>query len=582
MTKTEELLENMVANQLISFNQLTEVKEESVRQNKNVEDIILEKGFIDIEDYTKVKAAVYDLQYANISDQKIDESAINTISPETAENYHILCFERDAEKIKIGILDPENLKALEVGDFIAKKEGLKNEYYLISPVSFKNAFKNYKALSREIKTALDSKTQEDRAKKQVQKEAESLEFEEVIKSAPVAKIVSVIMRHAVDGRASDIHIEPMQNETRVRYRIDGVLYTSLTLPKNVHNSIVGRVKVLANMKLDETRIPQDGRIRESISGKEIDFRVSILPLMNEEKIVMRILDVSRGAPTLEDLGYGGLGLRIIKTNTKKTDGMFLVTGPTGSGKSTTLFSILTRMNKEGINISTLEDPVEYFIKGVNQAQIRPEVGFNFATGLRSILRQDPDIVMVGEIRDNETAELAIHASLTGHFVLSTLHTNNALGAIPRLLDMEVEPFLLGTTLNTIVAQRLARRICDFCRQEEDLNQDIYAELKKTVDAISDDVFMGELKDFDRSNYKVYRGKGCPRCGNTGYSGRIALSEVLNIDEQIEHNIVTEKIKAMTIEDVKKSQKFVSLKEDGMVKILKGLTSYEEVLRVFQE
>jgi len=401
--------------------------------------------------------------------------------------------------------------------------------------------------------------------------------EEITKTAPVSKIVSVIIRHAVEGQASDIHIEPAQNETRVRYRIDGILHTSLVLPKNVHSAIVGRVKVLCNLKLDETRLPQDGRVRVSINNKDIDLRVSILPLMDEEKVVMRILDMSRGAPSLTELGFIGPGLNIIMAKLKMTDGMFLVTGPTGSGKSTTLFSILNFLNKEGINIITLEDPVEYFIKGINQSQIRPEIGFTFASGLRSLLRQDPDIIMVGEIRDSETAELGIHAGLTGHFVLSTLHTNDALGAIPRFLDMKVEPFLLGSTLNIVVAQRLARKICEYCKEEDKLPQEVSDDIKKELAATPPAVIEQLLPGFDAKKIKFYRGKGCARCGSTGYLGRIALAEVIDVNDKIREFIMENK-RNLTLDDLIKNQNFITMKQDGIIKVLMGLTTIEEVLR----
>lgn len=392
-----------------------------------------------------------------------------------------------------------------------------------------------------------------------------------------SKIVSVIIRHAVEGRASDIHIEPMSKESRVRYRIDGILHTSLILPKNVHSAIVGRIKVLADLKLDETRMPQDGRIRTTINNQEIDLRVSVLPLLDEEKIVMRILDVTRGAPTLEDLGFMGPGLKIIKQNLKKTDGLFLISGPTGSGKSTTLFSILTSLNEEGINISTLEDPVEYYVKGVNQSQVRTEIGFTFATGLRSLLRQDPDVIMVGEIRDNETAELGIHASLTGHFVLSTLHTNDALGAIPRLLDMKVEPFLLGSTLNVILAQRLARKICEHCKVEQKMPAEMIEVVTKEIAVTPAAVIEQMLPGYDLKNLKFYKGRGCNRCGSIGYLGRVALAEVLDVNDRIK-KIIMDNEKNLTVADLIKDQNFITMRQDGLIKVLLGLTTMEEVLR----
>ncbi|MFH1427949.1 MAG: GspE/PulE family protein, partial [Patescibacteria group bacterium] len=477
MDKQEALLKKLIDQKFINKEESESYLLLAKEQKKDLADILVKEGKIDTEKILKLKAEIYNLNYENLLDRDVEDEVLNMIPIEAAENYRIICFEKEGNKIKIGIIDPENYKAIEAVNFLAKEENLQAEYYLISELSFAKVFKQYKNLKKEVTSALKTREEVEKGEKiNKQDKDKGKELEEIIKTAPVAKIVSVIIRHAVEGRASDIHIEPMRKDSRVRYRIDGVLHTSLVLPKNVHNSIIARVKVLANLKLDETRIPQDGRIRLVINEKNIDFRVSVLPLVGEEKVVMRILDISKGAPKLEDLGYQGRALKLIKENIKKTNGMFLITGPTGSGKSTTLFSVLNMLNKEGINISTLEDPVEYFITGVNQSQIRPEIDFTFANGLRSLLRQDPDIVMVGEIRDNETAELAIHAGLTGHFVLSTLHTNSAIGAIPRLLDMEVESFLLGSTLNIVVAQRLARRICSNCKKEEKLPSDILADI----------------------------------------------------------------------------------------------------------
>lgn len=393
-------------------------------------------------------------------------------------------------------------------------------------------------------------------------------------------MISVIIRHAIEGRASDIHIEPLPKKTRVRYRIDGVLHTSLNLPKDIHGALVARIKVLASLKLDETRIPQDGRIRINFDEKDVDLRISILPLLNEEKVVMRILDVSKGAPSLDDLGFMGSGLKVIEEKMKKTDGIFLITGPTGSGKSTTLFSVLHRINKEGINICTLEDPVEYFVKGVNQSQIRPEVGFTFAAGLRALLRQDPDIIMVGEIRDNETAELAIHAGLTGHLVLSTLHTNDALGAIPRLLDMAVEPFLLASTLNVIVAQRLTRRICKHCKIKYKIPDNILVDIKEVIKTIPTDLLKNLVPDFNPNNIVAYKGKGCSRCGNAGYSGRVAAAEVFNISDKIKEMIADKK--RITKKDVIEDQEFITMKQDGIIKVLQGITTVDEIIRVIHD
>ncbi|MDP2709361.1 MAG: ATPase, T2SS/T4P/T4SS family [bacterium] len=575
MDKTKELIDLLLKNKLISAEQLERLKQLPDYQD-NPEQAIIASGLVDVEELTEQKAKLYNLKFKNLLGVKIPDQVLNLIPAEVAGNYQIICFEVEKNKMRVGLVDPENFKAIEAIDFLAKEENLQPEYYLISASGLENALKHYKSLGKEVSKALKSKEEEE-ALELSKKKSKQEEVEEITKSAPVSKIVSVIIRHAVEGRASDIHIEPMAKESRIRYRIDGILHTSLVLPKNVHGAIVGRIKVLSSLKLDETRVPQDGRIRVNINDKGIDLRISILPLMNEEKVVMRILDVTKGAPTLDALGFMGQGLDVIKKNLDKTDGMFLVTGPTGSGKSTTLFSVLNELNEEGINISTLEDPVEYFVKGVNQSQVKPEIGFTFASGLRSLLRQDPDVIMVGEIRDNETAELGIHASLTGHFVLSTLHTNDALGAIPRLLDMKVEPFLLGSTLNVVLAQRLARKICEHCKSEYKLPDDVVADVKKELAATPPAVIDQMLPKFDAKKITFFKGKGCAHCGLTGYSGRIALAEVLDVNDKIKEIIMDNK-KNLNLEDLIKNQNFITMKQDGVIKVLLGLTTMEEILR----
>lgn len=574
MSKQEELLNILVEKKIVTASKLSEIK--LLMASRQLDEILLEKNIIDVEKLTEIKAALYGFTYQSFANKKINDQVLNIIPFEVADNYKIISFNKVDNKVDVGLVDPGNFKAVEAVDFLANESGFSVRFFLISPASFLSAFRQYKTLSEEISVALKTKAEEDiKDGKKVEEE----NMEEIVGSAPVIKIVSVIIRHAVEGGASDIHIEPLQKETRVRYRVDGILKTSLILPKNIHDAIVSRIKVMANLKLDETRLPQDGRLRQVINGKEIDFRISILPLVGEEKVVMRVLDVSKGAPTLEELGFSGFGLEVIKRNIQKTNKMFLVVGPTGSGKSTTLYSILNLMNKEGVNISTLEDPVEYFISGVNQSQIRPAVGFNFSTGLRSLLRQDPDVIMVGEIRDDETAELAIHSGLTGHFVLSTMHTNDAFGAIPRLLDMKVEPFLLGSTLNTVVAQRLARKICSFCKTEDSIPEELLADIRNELNLMPNDR-LGEINVTDLNDLKFYKGAGCPRCGNTGYSGRIAISEVIDINEKIVNKIVNS-ASSLNIDDIKESQNFISIKQDGIIKILNGFTTIEEVLRVMR-
>lgn len=578
MAKEDDILNLVIAEKLLSQEQLELLKKLSADGKNSIEDIILSKKMVDQEEYAKIKSAVLDLPYANLLEKKMSEEALSIIPIEVAENYKIICFEKNDKQIKIGIVDPDNFKAVEAVEFLAKEEKLQAQYSLISQQSFKAAHKQYKTFGKEISTALQKRAEEEAEDlKKVGKKKED-EPMDIVKSAPISKIVSVIIHHAVEGGASDIHIEPQQNETRVRYRIDGILQTSLVLPKNIHSSIVARIKVISNLKLDETRIPQDGRIRLVIDNKEIDFRVSVLPLMGEEKVVMRILEIAKEAPTPEDLGFEGIGLEVIKKNLNKKEGLFLVTGPTGSGKSTTLYAVVNILNKEGINISTLEDPVEYQIKGANQSQIKPEIGYTFASGLRSLLRQDPDVIMVGEIRDNETAELAIHSALTGHYVFSTLHTIDAASSISRLVDMDIEPFLLGTTLHTIIAQRLARKICSKCKIQVKIPDDYADSVKKIVAEIPADYLKKILPGVDLNNPIFCKGKGCPACGNSGYAGRVAISEVLDINEKLQ-NLIMDGKKALKAGDVKDSQLFINFQQDGIIKVLQGITSIEEFLRV---
>jgi len=577
--QNKDIIDILAEKEIISTKEATDIREEAEKEKILIEDLLERKKIIDVESLTKIKAEFFGFPYINLMDKDLPDNALQTIPSEVAQNYKIICFAKENKKIKVGIIDTNNFKAIEAVDFLAKRGGYLAEYFLISRKSFNFAFKKYKILSKELTSALESK--EEAEEKDKQKKEDSGGMEEVTKSAPVAKIVSVIIRHAVEGKASDIHIEPMQKETRIRYRIDGILHTSLVLPQNIHSAIVARIKVMANLKLDETRLPQDGRIRMSIDDREYDFRVSILPLTGSEKVVMRILDTNKGAPELVDLGFQGHALSVIEEGIKKTEGLLLVTGPTGSGKSTTLFSILNKLNKEGINISTLEDPVEYHLPGANQSQVRPEIGYTFSSGLRSFLRQDPDIIMVGEIRDVETAELSIHASMTGHFVLSTVHTISAVGAITRLIDMGVEPFLVGTTMRILISQRLSRKICNNCREEIKMTGEMKKDLREGLNNIPEEYIKDIIPDFDLDNVKMYKGMGCVKCGNTGYKGRIAISEVIDVNKRMQEQILDGK-KYFSTEEIRANQKYITINEDGLIKIIQGKTTLEDVLRVTQD
>ncbi|PIT90424.1 MAG: hypothetical protein COU22_02240, partial [Candidatus Komeilibacteria bacterium CG10_big_fil_rev_8_21_14_0_10_41_13] len=477
--------------------------------------------------------------------------------------------------LSVGMVEPMNYKAVEAMEFLARKKNFRLKYFVISPASFKVVFKSYENLREEVSQALDF-AEEKFAPKIGQTVEQATNLDEIVKTAPVSKIVSVILRHAIEGSASDIHIEPYGDKSRVRYRIDGILNTSIVLPIYVHSALVSRIKVLSNLKIDETRIPQDGRIRLNIAGKDVDFRVSTLPLTNHEKVVMRILESPDKAPTFEQLGFMGNQLTLMNKNLKKPNGMFLVTGPTGSGKSTTLFSALFELNQEGVNISTLEDPVEYYVEGVNQSQVRSEVGFTFAAGLRALLRQDPDVIMVGEIRDKETSGLAVHAALTGHFVLSTLHTNDAVGSIPRLVDMGAEPFLLASTLNLILAQRLVRKICPNCKEKSTLAPEIREEIKASLADLPDKAWYKGVRE--NKDLLVYKGKGCLQCGESGYKGRLGISEVLSVSAKM-RDIIAQGFKTAEVKKELTEQGFININQDGWMKVLLGMTTVEEILRV---
>ncbi|MDP3244076.1 MAG: GspE/PulE family protein, partial [bacterium] len=384
--------------------------------------------------------------------------------------------------------------------------------------------------------------------------------------------VSTILEYAVTSRASDVHIEPQEERIRVRYRIDGILYDKLSLPKSVQDAVISRIKILSEMKIDEHRTPQDGRFNFKVEDKEVDLRISVLPTTFGEKIVMRLLRKSGGVPSLEELGLNGSSLRNLETAMLRPHGIIIVVGPTGSGKTTTLYSVLNKLNTTRVNISTLEDPIEYQMPGINQVQVNPAVNLTFAEGLRSFLRQDPNIILVGEIRDKETTELAIQAALTGHLVFSTLHTSNAAGALPRLLDLGAETFLLASTMNAVLGQRIVRKICSHCKIEVIPPQQIVEEMK---------VVLGKYLPEGQKQVKFYKGKGCAECGNTGYIGRIGIFETLPITEKIV-SFILQHADSGTIEKEAIAEGMITMKQDGYLKVLAGITTVEDVLRVAQE
>ncbi|MFZ5391073.1 MAG: GspE/PulE family protein [Patescibacteria group bacterium] len=576
-----DLTDILLTDKKISPDQLRQLQVQATESGLSLEEVLRSSDLVSPEDIMAAKAKIFSMPYKDLVGHTIPIEVIKLIPQEIAENYKIVVFDQKDKDVSVAVVNPGNYKAIEAAEYIGRENKWNLHYYLTSPEGFESAVRQYESLSSEVTEALslagDKFQDKGKGKKTGSIAEQDDNFEEVVKSAPVAKMVAVILRHAVEGGASDIHIEPNDDETRVRYRIDGDLHTSIVLPRYIHSAIVSRIKVLANLKIDETRIPQDGRIRLQVANRPVDLRVSTMPLLNSEKVVMRILDTTTGVKTLEELGFWGKTLELIKDNLSKSRGMLLVTGPTGSGKSTTLYAALNILNKEDVNIITLEDPIEYYLEGVNQSQINPEVDYTFATGLRSILRQDPDIILVGEIRDTETAELAIHASLTGHVVLSTLHTNDASGAIPRLIDMHVEPFLISSTVNIVVAQRLVRKICNYCQEEIQVPDTMLDEMKKELSDLPPGLVIKELSQ----PWVFKKGKGCNRCDFTGYRGRTVISEALANTAELQSLIA----KSFTPDDIKqeyKKQGVLNLKQDGLIKSLQGLTTLEEVLTVTKD
>ena len=572
----QRLAEKLLAEEKISKEIYESLLDQETNLGKNIEEIILSRHILDEESLTQTKAEIIGYPYADLTDFEIKPEVFSTLPENIVNQYKAFCFDLKDSNASIALLDPSNAQAVESIDFYLNEKNIKANFFIVSNASFDSATKGFVKMGKEVESVLEE------AKEEIGEielpEEKAANVSEIVKKAPVSQVVSLIFKHAVENGASDIHIEPDEVESRVRYRIDGVLHTFLILPIYIHSSVISRIKVLAKLKLDETRIPQDGRIKVKINNIAYDMRVSTLPLLNNEKASIRILETGAVAPTLFELGFNQQSMDIINEEIKKPHGMFLITGPTGSGKSTTLYSILSIINKEDVNIVTLEDPVEYYISGVNQSLIRADIGYSFASGLRAILRQDPNVIMVGEIRDTETAELAVHAGLTGHLLFSTLHTNDAFGVVPRLIDMKVEPFLLASTLNILVAQRLVRKICKDCKTKKEIPEKQAEQIRHELQ----DIPKRLLPDIDLTkNLYEYVGAGCPKCNNSGYLGRTVVSEVLQITNTMQKLIIS----GFDMDAVRKEAKrqgMVNLRQDGFIKVVLGTTTLEEVLRVSKE
>lgn len=562
------LLGQLVKDRVITQENADEYEIQSLQKNLPIYEFLAQQTSIAKSDLLRASAEIQHTSFVDLTNMPIDPQAVSLVSESIARHYAIVPYKYDAESSTIYIATTEPFNTYII-DFISRKIGKNVSLVLADKENIAHVLDVAYAqggLSPEVKEAL-------KEYKEVQQQQQVLDSQSpVIKEAPIAKIVSTILEFAVKSRASDVHIEPQEGKLRVRYRIDGYLQEKLVLPVNIHDAIISRIKILSQMKIDEKRIPQDGRFTYQIGEEIVDLRVSSLPTVHGEKIVMRLLKKSGGIPSLADLGLRGPQLRNIQNAITKPHGIILVTGPTGSGKTTTLYSLLTILNKSNVNIATLEDPVEYQLPGINQVQINPQAGLTFASGLRSLLRQDPNIILVGEIRDNETTTLAIQSALTGHLVFSTLHTNDAATAVPRLIDLGGEPFLITSVLNGVLAQRITRRICYNCKEQFTPDEEVQKSVREVLGPLL------PAKYANNAPIQLYRGKGCDVCGGSGYYGRIGIFEFILITPAINKQILEQR-NAKEIEKQAQTEGLILMKQDGYLKALDGFTTIEDVLRV---
>ncbi len=563
---------------LVNEEQFEQALKTAQKNDQKLGDVLISEGFLTQNDLIKLEAYILGIPFINLEKETIAPNVLKIIPEPIARSHNIIAFRKKENSLEVAMLDPEDLRTIE---FIKKTTPYKIFPRLTTPESIKNALRQYqKTLEAEFGEIIKKEASGIKPIKEEEIIEDKEKLEKTAQELPVIRIVDTLLKHAILQRSSDVHIEPHENEVLVRYRIDGILHDAMTLPKMTVTGIVARIKVLANLKLDEHRLPQDGRFKMDLDGDKFAIRVSILPVFDGEKIVMRILSETAKAFTLESLGLMDEALERIQDNLRKPVGMVLVTGPTGSGKTTTLYAMMEILNTPGVNISTTEDPIEYQIPRVNQTQINPKIGLTFAASLRTLVRQDPDIIMVGEIRDNETAGLAINAALTGHLVLSTLHTNDAAGTIPRLIDMGAEPFLISSTLNVILAQRLVRRLYEG-KEKYHLKDAEIKDLSKFCDL---DRILGILKgeklvrpNATMKNVDFYRPEPSKECPE-GYKGRVGIYEVLPVTETIKELII-KKAPADQITVQARKEGMRTMIEDGFIKAAKGITSIEEVLRV---
>ncbi|HVT74860.1 MAG TPA: ATPase, T2SS/T4P/T4SS family [Candidatus Paceibacterota bacterium] len=563
------VLDILVNNKVIQEKEAASASEEARMTGAPIEAVLKKKG-VSEDALLQAKGEYLGVPVRALKDQTIPFDILKFIPEESATHYRFVPVAVKNNVLEVGVVDPDDIEARDALNFIATKVNMPFKVFLISEEDFKSALTLYKGLSGEVTKAL-SELETDIADidgDAGDDEAPSKGETRIIEDAPVTKIVATMLRYAVEGNASDIHVERLSDKIRVRFRVDGDLHTSLVLPVKVHDAVVARIKILSNMKLDEKRKPQDGRFSARIEGRKVDFRVSTFPAYYGEKVVMRILDQERGVKSLDDIGFSERNLTAIRKAMKLPYGLILISGPTGSGKSTTLYAMLNEINDESKNVLSLEDPIEYNMEGVSQSQVRPEIGYTFASGLRTTLRQDPDIIMVGEIRDKETAQLAIQAALTGHLVLSTIHTNTAIGVIPRLIDMGVDPYLIAPTLALAMAQRLSSRICEGGKE---------VPVEGSIDMMIEKQFADLPAQFKKEVVKpkvVHEAQASAVCPN-GVRGRVAVAEVVEMDHELERAILSNATED-AIYKLARAKGMLTMKEDAMLKAFKGDIPWSEV------
>lgn len=563
------LLQGLVSKGVLSEADAHTIMQQAAEQGESVEDVLRSVG-VSQEDILAARAGDSAVPTRVLAGERIPFDILEHIPEESASHYSMVPLGIVDGVLEVGMTDPSDIEAIDALNFLTRKEGLPYKVFLISQKDLQAVIEMYNSLGGEVGRALtELETELTEDEKNIQAEINQQEKGDetpIQEDAPIIKIVATILRYAVDGKASDVHIEGSDKLVKVRFRVDGVLHTSLTLPMNVHQAIVARIKVLSSMRLDERRKPQDGRFSASIGGHRIDFRVSTFPTSGGEKIVMRILDRERGFIPLSDIGLSENNLSLLRSAIARPHGLILISGPTGSGKSTTLYSMLGELDRETKNVLSLEDPVEYFMEGVNQSQVRPEIGYTFANGLRTTLRQDPDVIMVGEIRDGETAKLAIQAALTGHLVLSTIHTNSAVGVIPRLIDMGVDPYLIAPTLVLAVAQRLVRKLCPGAEDEQPMNESTKVLLTNQFNDLPE-AYRPRIPDH------VIEAKPTNECPS-GSRGRLAVFEILSMTSELENQVLQD-ASDEKIWEIARKHGMLTMQEDALVKSFEGKISFSE-------